>query len=341
MGRPKVEIYKLSITDKSKEEVTFRTYFRDRYNLHESPSKKIKDFFNPYFEEFTKAFGNDGYLVDDKKLKGLKLRIEKKGEKFETIIFNKPTDNIVYGQVDGGKHGRRRSVGDLKDIDKNDILERNKIVCDKYYFLIYTPLDSKYGYVLVQADTELYISDILRKELKKFFRIRRKFKCNIEKHIPESLRQEYLESTTVESMKFSADWIAQPGFKKEKQKAYELQVNIEIIDKSESKNKFQKLKAFGDLFNDAFLTLGNGKLNQKKLESFKKTAKVKKDKTALTVQFDEERRAIPVIYLDEYDIYPDSNTGEVDFEIMHAFCLDMLVKIIEDQNSPSDAITEV
>src|ERR1019366_1320895 len=235
---PKLELYKLKLINKEKgKPETFRTLFRNMFDTFGKGVKANEVFTIFATDFFKKIVQGKGYCVDEKKKKGFTIAYEEaaNGQPKSQITNIFAKDSIISGVLEGGKHGVKRWLGKVDDVTKKTPIQVTNIVGDRFYFLIYTPLDHSEAIVMIQGYTEAKISDVFRDHLVDYFSYTKEIHSKIELFVPQSLIDKTLENATFESIKFSTGWHTKLAFEGLEQKNYDLQVNIQIIDKSKKK----------------------------------------------------------------------------------------------------------
>src|ERR1041385_3241179 len=149
---PKLQIFKLKLYSKEDgRPIQFRDIFRRKFLKEYSklkPPIEQDSIFNIYFENFIKQIDAKGYYT--KKEKGFTIAKEDTGGKVKSQIFKSSTESVITGILDGGKHNIKRTLGEISDTSKKTQIGTKHIVCDKFYFLLYTPIDNTEGILMIQ-----------------------------------------------------------------------------------------------------------------------------------------------------------------------------------------------
>ena len=340
--RPKIEFYKLKLKNKEDNQpTTFRNLFRDKFDLH-GKELDLKGFFDEYFQAIVKELDGEGYYIDEKRQKGYTVDYKENENGERKSRLEPDADNwILAGVLDGGKHGMKRTLGDIGNKSDKQPIEENNIVCDKFYFLLSTPIDHSEAIMMIQGYSELNISNIFRDHMRTFFSHGRNYKCEVEIYVPEALREEYLEGATFDSATFSTGWAVTPDFEDIESKAYDLQVKLEIKDKSNEKMSYEETQNLVQMFGQSILKMGNKLSTRKKLSDFEsKRAKINsKSANPIPIKF-ENNHIKPVVYLENEGIGFNEDSGELDFEMVGSYCRKVLNQINEE-DSPNNAVEEL
>ena len=340
---PKLEIYKVRLLSKDEGRPTqFRNSFRTKISSISSiTSPNDSDFYREFYKDFVNSIdGAKGYRRNTKKEKAFKVAKEDLGNGNIKSKLNSPTDDnfIISGILEGGKYGIRRNLGNVEDGNVVSPINRNNVVGDWYYFLLYAPINHDTGILLIQGYTEGKISDIFREHIVDYFTVEKKVICQTEIFIPEQLKQKYLSNAIFSSAKFSSGFIIKNGFGDLENKELDLEVKIEIIDKSNKKVKYTLFNKMLEAFGDTIIHFPNEV--RKKLSSFeKKSAKMKGTGKEFPIDFNNEDNIKPVILLKDQGI-KISEDKIPDFDQINTYCRNLLQDIL-DEIMPHYAIKDI
>lgn len=341
---PKLEIYKLTLVNKADGRlVRFRESFRENVKSIASLPKPIEDtsIYREFYKHFLDSIDNGkGYKKNDKKEKAYKIAKDEIEKGKPKSIVNSITDDnfIISGLLEGGKYGIKRNLGDIDNIDVNSDIKQNHVVGDRFFFLLFAPINQKVGILLIQGYTEIKLSDVFRDHIVEYFKVDKKIGCETELFIPESLKQKYLSNAIFKSAKFSSGFVLKNNFEDADDKNYDIEVKIEIIDKSAKKTGFRKWNNLLNKFGQATISLAD-KIDIK-LESFqKKSAKMVGKGKEFPIDFSDEDNIKPVILLIDQGI--TIKEGRIpDFDQIETYCKNLLKDIISEIN-PENAVTDI
>ena len=341
---PKLEIYKLKLLRKEDGRLmTFRELFRKKFN--EYPIKNYPDLIRPievndilkiYFDDFVKNIDLEGYNQNKRKKKAFTIATETvEGQKKSHISFNQ-TQMKISGVLQGGKYGIKRILGEVDNKAIGTDIETKHLVGDKFYFLLYTPIEETSALLMIQGYTESRISDVFLEHLKKYFKHLRHNDCQIELYIPEALRKEYLNGATFKSLIFSSGWNITANFNNEiAEREYEFQVKIEIVDKSIKKSNYKSAMKFLSQVGVSTFRLLNGRA-QELSEFSNKNAKMESHGKEFPINFDDDGDIRPVILLANEGI--EVGEGLIpNFIQVETYCNELLERLINEIN-PSNAV---
>jgi len=330
---PKLEIYKLQLINKDDgRAATFRQLFRKKFNSYGNTTGTItnEDIFRAYYKSFVSSIDLKGYNVDRGKRKGFTLAYELNGGPTAKSLISSPTATnwIICGILEGGKHGIKRSLGEVSDKKKQTPIHTTNLVADRYFFLLYTPLEHSEAVLMIQGYTEAKISDVLRGHLGGYFKHKGEITNKTEIFVPQYLKEKYLNGAKFKSIQFTSGWAVPPDNSGTiRQKGYELEVRIEIKDKSQKKSDYREFSDLLKIFSKGIFQQGNKK---KELEAFEgKKAKMVNGSKEAPIQFDNHDEVIPVILLKDEGI--DVGDDAVpNFDQINQYCHKLLGDVIKE-----------
>lgn len=155
---PKLEVFKIELNPKSKETLnTFGGFLESQYISEEGFDMDAAYF--QFFSDLVSTISNSYYL-NEKKKKGLGLEAVEEGAVNESIKSN-AAEQFIHGVLKGGRFGQNRSLGNIRKPEQaHDVIDRNNIVLDSFYFLLYTPFQSHKAVLMIQSYTDDTINDI-------------------------------------------------------------------------------------------------------------------------------------------------------------------------------------
>ena len=323
---PKLNVYTLRLNPKDDSVETFRDLFKLKYNCDTSVSDD--DLFTLYFQSFVNGIGDDNFRKDTKNKKVIGTV---KSSNVSIPLF--PHDKqYIDGVIEGGKYGIRREYADTEQDKK--IIGENTAVLDQYYILLYTPLNSRIGLLLVQSYTEESIQDSFKDFISTFF------SCNdffyniiIEPFVPQNIVDKYMKETSIRMFSFTTKTALPPSLRDNVQikgQTFEVEIKIKPLDEKlnpNAKETFQIIKTVGD-------KLFDGKpLNEGKAKAYIEDTKKRKANYDIEKEINSIR---PTIYLEDAGIVPDETTGLPDFKAIQGYCLQVLQDIKDEFKKKQD-----
>jgi hypothetical protein len=328
-NNPKLNIYTLRLNPKNDSVQTFRDLFKSKFtmNLYADDDAVFKK----YYATFINGIGDKEFRKDNKNKKVLGTT-DSTNTSFLQVLPQKCT--YIDGVIEGGKYGIRREYADTDNKKEKTIIGENKAVLDKYYILLYTPLNSQYGFLLVQSYTEESIQDSLKDFIRTFFSCEDDFyNIIIEPFVPQEFIENYMRSTSVRMFSYTTK-IGLPQTLRNniqiKGHTFEVEIKLKPLDtelRPDSESTSQIYEEFGEKYFDTI-----------QLKECKKRAYVvdsKQRKANYDIE-QEIKKIRPTIYLEDVGIESDSETGLPDFIAIQKYCLKLLDEIKEEYNSKSE-----
>jgi hypothetical protein len=317
----RLEIFKMCLKSKEKgKKIGFRDLFRTKFNyaeFNEGPTNE--DIFKKYHTDFVNKMDLKGYVKNDEKQKAFAIHPAE-----GTVSSPINANEVLSAVLKGGHYGRKRDYADLENKAQRQDLKKESVVNDLFYFNLYTPLDNNEGILMVQGYTEFKISDIIKDFLKIYF-CNDDIKCDFSFYTPESLKEKYLNGAKFSSMEFSTGWVINGDFEDDFPDNYELQVNIEIIDKNK-KVSYSAISNLKKRLGESFMQMvGNDKV--KKLSEFKtKKPKIIKNEREVPIDIDKDGEIRLAINLRDEGFIVDAD-GIPNYVEIENYCTDLLEQI--------------
>ena len=319
---PKLNVYVLRLKPKDESVVTFRDLIKCKYHLDEEDDKII---FKKYFEEFLNEIGMEEFVKDEKEKKV--FGVYKSSDGVNYSITPKIDKNIIKGTLDGGKYGISRETADIDLKEDKQKLSSNKAVLDKFYFLLSTPLNSNYGFLLIQSYTEETIQSPFKNKIQNYFAVNQFFyNPIIEPYVPIKFIEKFKQNAKIRMFSFSS-LIGMSEQLREKNINFEdgsFEVEIKIKPKADIKPTPRIINRIISFFNDK-------KFDDKGLDDFNSKIFIQNGKRKANFDIEKEISSIkPTIYLDEEGIKIDTATGVPDFNQIDEYCLNLLDEVAEE-----------
>ncbi len=317
--RPKLELFRFSLSPKDGEYKTFRNFALDELNAKKNnDDKKIMIKLFDYFKNGLVSM----YAKDHGIKKQLKL-IKTKANKY---LKNQPQYDdksyIIYGVISGGRFGRNGMMSDASEkIEDANAFGPNKTILRYYYFLLYLPLDHNEGFFIIHSNSkEETITDIFKIYISRLFQGKNYGKPSIIQYCPKSFQEEFKNNSIIKKIEFRNTYIVGDNFVIDpiRIESKEYDVKIEITPKkSKSKlvDKDKLIKQFGNLFfgKDKLEDFNSKKVTLNNLDT-NSDRKFELDKENLEI--------IPVIYLeDKIKNYNKDDTPN--YDELNNYCQDL------------------
>ena len=318
----KLELYKFTLNPKKDKKKTFRDFISLKSTDELTGDKEI--LFKNVFSQIIQEMDTDEFIQNKRKKKAFTAYNTSSNLKESKIKFDSEKE-IIYGQVEGGRFGKKRTKTPLKNKSKKENVDIGDVILDPFYFCIYLPLKSKTGIIFIQKYSVDTVSDILTEYISTFFSFPKQYhKAKIEKFVPREIINDFKSNSNVKKFSFSSDFVYDVLNEDATETIEEVfQIKIEAI----SKNGLPIKQT------ESWLTSMQNKIfTGKKLQAFEKTKcylEHSDTKAKTPFELDKEADILPVIFLnDKISINPIS--GIPDFDELHTYCM----KILEEQIIP-------
>lgn len=345
---PRLIIIEIKIQPKdAADELTFKNVIAKMYNIEES--KSDIDIFTEYAKRFYKELDKEEFeTLKSSNKKGISVKTSRalikhderisltEDETKDKLIYH-PEKNILEGIIIGGMYGRKRNARQLKHKSKIKDVDRDDVITDDYYSLLYIPMDNDTGYLLLQ-----YYPDItIKKELTEFIRrtLKRKglpYNIAFSYYYDEEFNKSFENDSVLDHITLSSKFLEGDDVG-----------NNDIEVKSE--NKGIKLKIEVSTINDPVSTLNISQFMHKigdfmgYRKAFKdfnyKTATVKNANSQTTFEIDDNLKIKPIIYL--FEEISVSEDGIPNFTELKHFCFSKLEDIKKETLQGYGQVTEV
>lgn len=316
---PILNVYIVSLNPIEDSHTTFRDFIKAKY-FEPNSTKSDKVIFQKYAEEFIKNLGEDEYKKDkkDQKVVGVS-KIEGGGKnKSINILSNK---NIIEGVIEGGKYGLSRDMANINNKEKRGKIDIDQAILDKFYFLLYTPLNNKFGIFMIQSYTEETIQMPFKRIVENFFSVKEYFyKLVIEPYVPQKFIDKYINESKVRLFKFSnKPRVSNTYGQKIVIDGMLFEAKIELKPLEEIKPKPKTISKILDLMKEI-------KFGDKKLSAYEPSVFLKNnDGKKANFDIEKELSSIkPTIYLENEGVNIDGNSGSPNFLVLKNYCLNLL-----------------
>ena len=123
-------------------------------------------------------------------------------------IFKAHSDScVIEGFIDGGPYDRIRRMSEKDDTTTKTVLDRNKIVTDRYYLYLYLPLDSHTGLMFLERKKGQDIHTPMELFLNEVLKVRNNI--IVERYVPQSIIEEFKDEGIIDTFTFT-DTIVTP-----------------------------------------------------------------------------------------------------------------------------------
>jgi len=190
-----LSIYTISVkkTGSKKDEFTnFGDFLKDVVSVDadlQGNERKLQRFSN--FSTEIENWFNNGFIIDNKNTKAIA------NHRIEFDI----NEDLIEGMLLGGPTGIEQEVYDVTNSSRlEETIEPNQVTSLRYYFCIWIPQNAPVGLLFIQAYTVASINSLFKDVLRGFFQSKNYSFRRINKHVPDNLREEFLNSARVQKI---------------------------------------------------------------------------------------------------------------------------------------------
>ena len=331
---PRLNVYVVTLNPKDKDSnPTFRDFFKEKYNVDTTVGDdELK---KKFFQEFLNTVGKSEFRKDkaSKKVIGVSEYNESSGKSSLNPLF---TRDVIEGIIDGGQYGVLRAYADVDDKTQKTALGTNKAVLDKFYICLCTPLNSQFGFLLLQSYTEAsiqepvknFIMDLLKSE-EKYYAVR------IEPFVPKKFVEKFKKESKIRMFtyrsKVGVSNIMRDNKLLLKGQSFEVEITIRPIE-DEFLPGTEQTQALAE-------QLSAKQFDQVSLGDYNDCSVYIQDKKERKAHYDVSKdiqTIRPTIYLADEGITVDEETGQPDFGQIKDFTLSLLDEVKREYNGNED-----
>ena len=318
---PKLNVYIIELRKKDK---NTNCSFFDFYNTLSQEDFIIEEkekVFQFFMDSFTKFIGGKEKFSEDnfaKKVFGVDTQNGNYSLKIDITNFT------LSGLLEGGKYGISRESADIKKKNKRKKIPVTDAILDKFYFLLHTPLNSKYGYLIIQSYTEETILGPFLDKLNGYFYLKPDvyFTPRLELYVPHKFIEKYKREAFIRDIRFTSKIISKEAYGQDTLGIDLNEFEIVVSLKPKGKLKPEKKASLYD-------KIKGWKFNQQKLEDFEEGKIYVEDdgKKKANFEINKDLNNIkPTIYLNDTDVKISEN-GIPEFNSIHSYCVSLLKEV--------------
>lgn len=321
---PKLNVFIIKLNPRTKEDVTFREFFRQKY--HADQSTKDSDVYKLFYADVINALGNKEFNNDltSKKVIGVSQSDNNSVE----FSIREP-EQLIDGLLDGGPYGLKREYADIADKDSRKQIDTSEAVLDKFYIMLNTPYNQTEGYLLVQSYTESSITESIKKALYKVFMFDDKyFQPDFSPFVPKSFVEKFEKESTVRLFSYDTILGVSPCLRDDidsEGRSFNVRIELSPLDKN--------IRPGTSYMETIIEALGELLFNGKRLsETSRKIYIEDGNKRKVNYDVEKELKSIrPTIYLEDEGISIDPQTGLLNYVAVKEFCLNQLNDIKKER----------
>lgn len=334
MNDPRLTVYLISIKPLKNVENSNRNLLRHIINDF---SEDVKDSYilMEFFKKIVQKLDQPEMYSDEKigkSMTAIQLDIEDANVNTDLRIHTEM--HVIEGELEGGKFGRKRNRRSISNKKDNSPVKKEDAITDKFFFLLYVPLEHNKMVLMVQSYADESIDGIIRHFFQNLFKKEKVFNApKVDRYVPPSIIDDFKKSAAVSGLSFSTQVPSKTLLEKSVNvvnKHYKVEVKITPIDQPLSMDEFDNAKS----------PIQNTSIGGLTLANFKRRVGILQDsKTNKTSPFslDSKFDIKPVIPLSKYITF--GTDEEKNFELIKDYSFKIL-NVIKSEIYPADEVQE-
>ncbi|SHM80935.1 hypothetical protein [Flavobacterium xanthum] len=193
-----LSIYTFTLKERFQKDkfMDFNEFYRKKFSKSGENSQNVKpeELYKRFVEMMLEEFSTKFYLNKD----------ENKGISSTKDISYRYNESIIEGLINGGNTGYGHKIYNILDNEKTvGAISSKELASLPYYFKIWTPPDSQVGVIMIQSYSIGSINSILIDFLKLIYA---KYGASFNRiiHIPEELKESYINRSSVKKVTFTS-----------------------------------------------------------------------------------------------------------------------------------------
>jgi hypothetical protein len=199
----KLDIFTWNIRRRYSRDTEERFIFR---NVYESLFAENEEFnrdiaYDKFVERYIQSF-NDRFYVNDRQTNGFVL--------FNEDVRLNRGRNVISGFLRGGMTGVEQTIRDRRRTNAAplSVVSPREIATIPFYFLIWTPMRSNLGVMILQSNSDSSVRSLFQQNFKQFWS-QYGVTLDYQKYVPSNYIEEIKDSGTVSSMVFKRQGLRQ------------------------------------------------------------------------------------------------------------------------------------
>lgn len=334
---PRLTVVQIILKHQTESDFTFKNAVCEQYNI-ESTTDDSK-VFDTYAKNFYKTLDKDEFIVPDKgKRKGISVKKSRAGlvkhddkirltpEEVATKLVTHASENILEGIVIGGIYGRPRNARQLRNKNNQKAVNRDDVITDDYYVMIYLPMDYNVGFLLLQYYPDITIKDEITKFIRKTLRRKgAKYDIAFSYYCSKEMNEQFSSNSILDHLTLTNPFINGDAVNDnedvENKPVNDIILKVEVASPSNKPIPYSQISGF-------IRKIANIVLNNKAAKDYQmQTATIKNQVTGLTTTFDidGELKIRPTTYL--YKKISVNEDGIPNFVELKEYCFNELENI--------------
>lgn len=347
---PRLTILKIALLHKEEENISFKQAVCEKYNIELTVDDDIV--FENYARNFYRTLDQDEFVVPHLgKKKGISVKKSRAGlvkhnehivlspEEVATKLIFHSIENILEGVIIGGVYGRPRNARQLRNKNNRKAVNKDDVITDDYYAMIYLPMDNNVGYMLLQYYPDITIKNEITEFIRKTLRNKRaKYNIEFSYYCTQEMSEQFSSNSILDHFTFATPFVngdtINGANELGEQQVNDVVLKVEVSSPSNQPVSFMQIPQF-------LQKILNIKLNNKAARDYQyRTGTIKNVETGNTSTFeiDSDLKIRPIMYLyKEIDVDED---GIPDFVQLKECCFNKL-EIIKSETLPGYRIHEM
>lgn len=346
---PRLTIIKIALVHKDEIDFSFKQAICKKYNIESTVNDDIV--FEKYAKNFYRTLDQDEFVVPHLgKKKGISVKKSRAGlvkheahimltpEEVATKLVYHPTENILEGVMIGGLYGRPRNARQLRNKNNRKEVNKDDVITDDYYCMIYLPMNHNVGYMLLQYYPDITVKNEIIEFIKKPLRNKRdKYDVEFSYYCTKEMSEQFSANSILDHFTFATPFINGDIINGDdeigEQQVKDVVLKVEVSSPSNQPITYSQIPNF-------LQRILNMNLNNKAAKDYQHcTGTIKNTKTGNTSTFeiDKDLKIRPIIYLyKEVDVDED---GIPNFVQLKEYCYNKL-EIVKSETLPGYRIYE-
>lgn len=346
---PRLTILKIVLVHKDDSSFSFKQAICARYNIELTIDDD--EVFEKYAKNFYRDLDTDEFVVPHEgKKKGISVKKSRAGlvkhdahitltsEEVATKLVYHSNKNILEGIIIGGVYGRPRNARQLRNKNNRKAVNKDDVITDDYYSMIYLPMNHNVGYMLLQYYPDITVKNEITEFIRKTLRKNRdKYDIEFSYYCTQEMSEQFSSNSILDHITFATPFINGDTINDDnelgEQPVHDVVLRVEVSSPSNQPIQYSQLRQF-------LQKIWHMNLNNKAASDYQHcTATIKNTETGNTNTFEisEDLKIRPIIYL--YKKVAIDEDGIPDFVQLKSYCYSML-EVVKSETLPGYRILE-
>lgn len=340
---PRLTILKITLVHKDDGHFSFKQAICEKYNIElTNDDDKV---FEKYAKNFYRTLDQDEFVVPHEgKKKGISVKKSRAGlikhdahimltpEEIATKLVYHSHESILEGIIIGGVYGRPRNARQLRNKNNRKKVNKDDVITDDYYSMIYLPMNHNVGYMLLQYYPDITVKNEIIEFIKKTLRNKRdRYDIEFSYYCTREMSEQFSSNSILDHFTFTTPFVngdtINDGNELGEQSVNDVVLKVEVSSPSHHPVRYSQIPQF-------LQRILHMNLNNKAARDYQHcTGTIKNTETGNTSTFeiDNDLKIRPIIYLyKEVDVDED---GIPNFVQLKKHCYKML-EVVKSETLP-------